>query len=99
MSLNVINSVISFFINSHYSKKIINYSTWQQIKDITPVFIVTFISMGIVFFLGSFLYEPKIIFLIIEIISGIVIYIIFSYLFKLESFFMILEIIKKIIKK
>ena len=94
-----INSVISFFINSHYSKKIINYSTWQQIKDITPVFIVTFISMGIVFFLGSFLYEPKIIFLIIEIISGIVIYIIFSYLFKLESLFMILEIIKKIIKK
>ena len=32
----VISTYLAFFINSWYSKKMINYSSWQQIKDLFP---------------------------------------------------------------
>ncbi|MBO3342222.1 lipopolysaccharide biosynthesis protein, partial [Clostridium perfringens] len=43
----VVNSIISFFINSYYSKDIIGYSTIEQIRDILPILFMTII-MGIV---------------------------------------------------
>jgi teichuronic acid exporter len=39
---SVFTSFISYFLNSSYSGKFIDYSTWSQIKDILPTFIVSF---------------------------------------------------------
>lgn len=40
---SVFISFAGYFINSYYSAMLINYSTWSQIKDIFPTFIVSFL--------------------------------------------------------
>ncbi|MGL4850421.1 MAG: MOP flippase family protein [Clostridium sp.] len=94
-----INSIISFFINSHYSKEIIGYSTFEQIKDMAPILLITGLAAGITLIIGKILCTPNFEFLVIELVVGFSLYILFSYIFKIESFFFILEIIKKIIKR
>jgi O-antigen/teichoic acid export membrane protein len=38
---SVLISFISYMLNSYYSANLINYSTWSQIRDILPTFIVS----------------------------------------------------------
>ena len=38
---SVVSSFICYFLNSHYSAALINYSTSQQIKDLIPTFVVS----------------------------------------------------------
>jgi len=45
----VINSYISFLINSYYSGKFIKYSTWEQIKNIFPIFLISATTGAIVY--------------------------------------------------
>jgi len=39
---SVLISVVAYFLNSYYSAALISYSTWTQIKDILPTFLVSF---------------------------------------------------------
>lgn len=41
---SVATSIISFFLNSYYSGKLLGYTSWMQIKDIAPSY---FMSLGI----------------------------------------------------
>lgn len=34
--VNLVVGVISYFLNSYYSGKLLNYSSWMQIKDVAP---------------------------------------------------------------
>ncbi|WP_114793152.1 lipopolysaccharide biosynthesis protein [Niabella yanshanensis] len=43
----VINSVLALWINMHYSGKLIDYSGWQQLKDLVPI-IALAIFIGLV---------------------------------------------------
>ena len=36
--INLLISVVSFFLNSYYTGKLLGYSPWMQIKDISPSF-------------------------------------------------------------
>ena len=47
---SVIISVISYFLNAYYSASLINYSVYEQLKDIFPSFIV---SLGVGFLMWS----------------------------------------------
>lgn len=38
---SVFLSFASYLLNSYYSARLINYSTWAQIKDITPLFLIS----------------------------------------------------------
>ena len=44
-------SIIVFFINTYYSGKLINYNAWQQIKDIFPILMISFVMMAGVYFI------------------------------------------------
>lgn len=48
---NLLTSIISFFLNSYYSGKLIGYNSWMQIKDITPSYTIATIIAISVFFL------------------------------------------------
>ncbi|MDK0647977.1 oligosaccharide flippase family protein [Clostridium perfringens] len=94
-----ISSFISFIINSYYSKDIINYSTFDQIKDISLMFLITILMFTITYFSGEILLCPNIIKLIVQICIGILSYIILSLIFKIQEFFEILKLVKKFSKK
>ncbi len=97
--MQVVSSVISFFINSYYSKSIIGYSTLNQMKDILPILIIT-LFMGITtYFIGTFVPNYNFIKILIQISFGSLFFIVISYMFKIQEFFSILDIMKKIFKK
>lgn len=47
----IIIGIISFFLNSYYTGKKLGYSSWMQIKDITPSYgLAFFIALSVYFF-------------------------------------------------
>lgn len=95
----VLNSVISFIINSYYSKDIINYSTWNQIKDIFIIFLITVLTGIITYFIGNILPNSNILKLLTQPLIGIIIYLFLSWILKIEEFFDILKLLKGFIKR
>lgn len=75
---------IAFFLNTHYTGKIINLSFANQIKDIFPYFILS-IAMGIVILFGSVVVTSPILQIAIGCLLGIVFYCLVAYVFKLDA--------------
>ena len=66
---NLVTSVISFFLNSHYSGKFLGYSSWMQIKDITKSYSIASVIATIVYFF-KFLPISNWLILPIQILAG-----------------------------
>lgn len=39
---------LSFFIDTYYTKKILNYGAWKQLKEVSPIFVYSVIMAGVV---------------------------------------------------
>lgn len=92
-----ISTIISSFVNAFPNKKLLNYSYFEQIKDILPSIAIS-LFMAVVVYLIGLIKLPLAVILLIQICSGGIIYLGLSYLFKLESFTYLLGMIKNIIK-
>lgn len=95
--ITILNSVVSFFINTYYSKKLLNYSTLEQIRDLSPALIISIIMATTIFLLSVLLSYSIMIILIIQVLSGIFLYIALSKFFKikeLETIYLITPIVK-----
>ena len=81
----VLTGIISFFLNSYYTGKKLHYSSWMQLKDVAPSFIISFIIAGSVYFLK---YLPLSYFyiLFVQIIVGFMVFFIFCELTKMEEY-------------
>lgn len=94
----IITSIIAFFINTYYTGKLINYSSFKQLKDLTPILIVAALTGGLVYSLDVLLLNKilnDIFRLIVGSIFGIIIFYLLSILLRLDS----LNELKLIIKK
>ena len=80
------------------SKKLVDYSFIQQIKDIIPNLSISFIMALCVWLIG-FLDLPIILLFLFQIIAGIVIYIGLSILTKNESFEYVINLIRTLLSK
>lgn len=49
--VNIVTSIIAYFLNSSFSGKLLGYSSWMQIKDIFPSYCLAFAVSLSVFFL------------------------------------------------
>ncbi len=47
--VNLLTGIISFFLNSHYSGKYMDYSSWMQLKDVAPSYGVAVIVAASVY--------------------------------------------------
>jgi O-antigen/teichoic acid export membrane protein len=94
----LVTSFLAFFINSYYSGKFINYSSWQQISDILPLILIAFIAGIIVYLVVLYLisYCTDLDKLIIGGVVGAGIYITLTAIFKKETF---LDFKKVILRK
>ena len=77
-------SIIGFFINTYYSGKLINYNAWQQIKDIFPIFMISFVMMVGVYFIVNTV-EQDYLKLIIGFVSGSVIFLGLTFIGKFDE--------------
>ena len=90
----VVSSLISLFINTYYTGKLINIGYLKQMKDVLPILIVSLI-MGIVVYITILFCTSDFTKLIIGIPLGMFIYIVGTYLLAHEELSELVKIIKK----
>lgn len=94
----LLSSVLSQIINSYPNKKLMDYSYFEQLKDIMPNILMATV-MGACVYTINFLSLPVYLTLIIQIVIGVAIYVLGSKIFKMESFNYVLGVIKRFRKK
>ena len=47
---SIVAGIISFFLNSYYTGKSLGYSSWRQLKDVAPSYLIAFIIAVSVYF-------------------------------------------------
>lgn len=96
----VLDSYIALFINTYYSGKEIEYPVKEQMKDLVPIYAVTAIMGGVVYFIGEFLLSGSFLAMLLQIAIGITFYVALSKLAKIDElgsmFNLLLPVIKKI---
>ncbi len=81
----IVVCVISLYLNSHYAGKLINYSFWQQTRDVAPYLAVA-LAMGIlVYALAWFSRDSAIITLATQVALGLGIYLIACWMLRLSA--------------
>ncbi|MBB5622335.1 O-antigen/teichoic acid export membrane protein [Pedobacter cryoconitis] len=89
---SVIASYIILFVNSYYSKKLINYSLLQQFLDIMPHLIISLLMAVVVYFAGL-LMPYNVYSLMIQFVVGLLFYMIMNWSFKTEPILTIKDFI------
>lgn len=91
-------SVIAFFLNSYYSGKKLNYTSWMQLKDVAPSYgIAIFVSLSVYFL--KYLPISFWIILPMQIVTGALAFLFICHVTKSEEYSMILSILKPYIQK
>lgn len=89
----IVHSFVGYALNSMYSGMLINYNLFEQIKDITPGFLLALFIGALLFIAGSYLDTLPVIILILQLVFGTVLVLIISELLKLEPYLEIKEIV------
>lgn len=93
-----ISSLISTYLYAFYSKKLFNYSYWEQWKDMFPAFLLSAL-MAVVVYCISFTNLPVFILLIVQIAVGICFYFGIAWLLKLEALTYVVDTLKGYVGK
>jgi len=94
----LITSVLAFFINTYYTGKFLNYTSWEQSKDVLPIILLAFAVGGCILLLDERLKTQSLTDLsriLIGGLSGCILYMGIAALFKMNS----LQSIKNILLK
>lgn len=94
----VVSGFISTFINAYPNKKLMEYSYFEQWKDLIPSFVLSIVMAGIVWVMNFISIAPLLL-LIIQIIVGIIVYVVLAKLFKLEVYNYFVNTLKGFIKR
>ena len=95
---NLITTVIAFFLNSHYSGKMIGYSSWMQIKDVAPSYgIASVIALSIYFL--KYLPVTNWVILPMQFVLGMVVFYVSCWILKSEDYKEMKEILLSYFKK
>lgn len=94
----IFSTIINCFVNSYPNKKLINYSYFEQMKDILPSFIASIIMLIAVLAVGQLPFAPILV-MLIQILAGVVVYCTISAITRMKPFMMILSMAKGVLKK
>lgn len=81
-----ITTLIAYYLNSYWSGRFINYSMWEQIKDILPGLGIALIMGVVVVLIGWLLPASYLVKLIVQIIAGALIVFLICEFFKPEAY-------------
>lgn len=95
---SVFTGIFSYYLNSFYSGKLLDYTFSQQVKDIIPSFIIAVI-MCLAVYPITFLSISPVLQLVLQIIFGIVIIITLCEIIKLPEYLELKGIVMPIVKK
>ena len=96
--VNIGAGIIAYFLNSHYSGRLLGYSSWKQLRDIAPSYALAAAIALSVWFL-KYLPLSYWIILPLQIIVGAAVFFAACKLFKMKEYNEIIDILKKRKKK
>lgn len=82
---SIVAGLISFFLNSYYTGKRLGYSSWKQLGDIAPSYLVAAFIASSVYFL-KYLPLNNFAILGIQVIVGAVVFFVVCEIFKLQEY-------------
>lgn len=82
---SIVTGIISFFLNSYYTGRTLGYSSWQQLKDIAPSYMIALIIALSVYFL-KFLPMNCYMVLVVQLIVGTMVFFIVCEVWKREEY-------------
>lgn len=91
-------SPLGWFVNSYPNRKLLDYSFFEQLKDLVPAFINTAVMMVLVFPI-SYIKASPVILLIVKVIIGVISYILISIITKNKQFYKIVDLMNNLVKK
>jgi O-antigen/teichoic acid export membrane protein len=86
-------SLISYYLNSYWSGKMVDYPIKEQITDLMPSFTIAVIMGVVVFFVGHWLPLKPMIVLIAQLVIGAIVTLSIARLFRIGAFMEISEIV------
>ena len=97
---NIAVGIVAYFLNSHYSGRLLGYSSWMQLRDIAPSFGIAGVVALSVWFLKCLPWSCWVV-LPMQIVVGAIVFYAICKIFKPSEYKEILEIVKsgKIKKK
>ncbi len=87
----IVLSMISYFLNSYYSGNQIGYTSFQQLKDILPSFILSLFIGGIVYLISLFIKLPIFLILTTQLLVGGGLFFVLAELFKMQDYIFVKE--------
>ena len=89
----VISSMISLIWNTYYTKKLIGYGYWAQMRDLLPIFIHSLVMWGLVLLVVSLM--PNLwLKLIVGVLAGMIYYFAGAFIMKFHEMDELLTILK-----
>ena len=95
---NILTSIIAYFLNSHYSGKLLGYNSWMQMKDVAPSYTIAIILFLSIFFL-KYLPLSHWVILPVQMIVGVMVFFIFCKVIKMEEYQELEVMVKSNLKK
>lgn len=92
-----VSAIMNSFINALPNKRLINYSYFEQIRDLLPAFSLS-VAMGLAVYSLSLLELHPICILLTQVFAGVVLYLAGSVVFKMESFTFLKNQLKRLKK-
>lgn len=80
----ILQTALSMFINTYYTKELINFGFWDQIKDVFPMFILSLFILLLLMLVLTVI-SNMLLQIVIGGIVGVGIYIFFAYIFKFKE--------------
>lgn len=94
----IFTTVISCFINAYPNKKLINYSYFEQMRDILPSFALALVMFGVVYVM-TYIKLHYVLVLVLQVLAGMAIYLVGSAVFKLKGFVFLKDYALSMLKK
>jgi hypothetical protein len=90
---NIINTLLNLIWNTYYTKKLINYGFFEQMKDLLPILIHSLVMGGIVVLIVNYMMTIWLK-LIVGVLCGMIYYILVAYIMKFPEMNELLSILK-----
>lgn len=90
----LVYSLVATMFNASPNKQLLEYSYFEQVKDIIPSFLLS-LAMGVIIYPITWLNISTVFMIIGQIVIGVMFYAGASYILKVEPFFYILEVIQQ----
>ena len=93
-----VTTLISCFINAYPNKSLVNYSYFEQMKDILPSFLMSAAMLGVVLTV-ELLGLSSFVTMLLQIAVGVVVYFALAVIFRPEPFRLLVQLLRSKLKK